>query len=100
MLPGRITRWKGHHIFIEAMRGVDAVGVIVGDVESAEYMRELEQNLPDNIIILPGTDDLPPVLANADIIVSASTRPEAFGRILIEAQAMGKPVSGYGFGWR
>ena len=92
MLPGRITRWKGQHVFIEAMRGVDAIGVIVGDVENEKYMRELEATLPDNIIILPGTSDLAPVLANADIVVSASTRPEAFGRIAIEAQSMGKPV--------
>jgi glycosyltransferase involved in cell wall biosynthesis len=92
ILPGRITRWKGHHVFIEAMRGVNATGVIVGDVENAEYMRELEKTLPDNIIILPGTPDIAPVLANADIIVSASIKPEAFGRIAIEAQAMGKPI--------
>lgn len=92
MLPGRITHWKGQHIFIEAMREIDALGVIVGDVENTNYMRELEKTLPDNIIILPGTPDLPPVLANADVIVSASIRPEAFGRIAIEAQAMGKPV--------
>ena len=92
MLPGRVSRWKGHHVFIEAMKSVDALGVIVGDVESAEYMRELEQIMSDNIITLPGTPNLPPVMANADIIVSASTKPEAFGRIAIEAQAMGKPV--------
>lgn len=92
MLPGRITRWKGQHIFVEAMRGVDATGVIVGDVENTNYMKELEQMLPDNIIILPGTDDLAPVLANADIVVSASIKPEAFGRVAVEGQAMGKPI--------
>lgn len=92
MLPGRITRWKGQHVFIEAMRGLDAIGVIVGDVENENYIKELEATLPDNIIILPGTDDLAPVLANADIVVSASTKPEAFGRIAVEAQSMGKPV--------
>ncbi len=92
MLPGRVSRWKGHHIFIEAMRGVDALGVIVGDVESADYMKELEKIMGDNIITLPGTPDLPAVMANADVVVSTSTKPEAFGRIAIEAQAMGKPV--------
>ena len=92
MLPGRITRWKGQHVFVEAMRGLDAVGVIIGDVENRNYIQELEKTLPDNIIILPGTHDLAPVLANADIVVSASTRPEAFGRIAVEAQSMGKPV--------
>ena len=92
MLPGRISRWKGQHIFVEAMRGVDAIGVIVGDAESYKYMQELEKTLPDNVVILPGTLDLPPVLANADIVVSASIKPEAFGRIAVEAQSMGRPV--------
>lgn len=92
MLPGRVSRWKGHDTFIEAMRGIDAYGVIVGDVESPDYMRELEQKMTDNIITLPGTSDIANVMANADVIVSASTKPEAFGRIAIEAQSLGKPV--------
>lgn len=92
ILPGRITRWKGQKIFAEAMRDLDAVGIIVGDVGSADYMREVEEILPDNVIVLPGTRDIAAVLANADIVVTASTQAEAFGRIAIEAQAMGKPV--------
>lgn len=92
MLPGRVSRWKGQDVFIEAMRDVDAYGVIVGDVESADYMRELEKMMTDNIIALPGTSDIAAVMANADVIVSASTKPEAFGRIAIEAQSLGKPV--------
>jgi glycosyltransferase involved in cell wall biosynthesis len=92
MLPGRITRWKGQKIFAEAMAEIDAIGVIVGDVGSPEYMREIEEILPDNVIILPGTSSLAEVLASADCVVTASTQPEAFGRIAIEAQALGKPV--------
>ena len=92
MLPGRVSRWKGQDIFIEAMQGIDAYGVIVGDVESADYMKELEAMMTDNIITLPGTSEIAAVMANADVIVSASTKPEAFGRIAIEAQSLGKPV--------
>ena len=92
MLPGRITRWKGQHIFIEAMRELDALGVIIGKVESAGYAAELKRNLPANIFILPQTSDMPGVMANADVVVSASIEPEAFGRIAIEAQALGKPI--------
>ncbi len=92
MLPGRVSRWKGQDIFIEAMKGIDAYGVIVGDVESADYMKELEAQMTDNIITLPGTSEIAAVMANADVIVSASTKPEAFGRIAIEAQSLGKPV--------
>ena len=92
MLPGRVSRWKGQDIFIEAMQGIDAYGVIVGDVESADYMRQLEQKMTDNIITLPGTSEIAAVMANANVVVSASTKPEAFGRIAIEAQSLGKPV--------
>jgi glycosyltransferase involved in cell wall biosynthesis len=92
MLPGRVSRWKGQDIFIEAMKDINAYGVIVGDVESADYMKELEQIMTDNIITLPGTSEIAAVMANADVIVSASTKPEAFGRIAIEAQSLGKPV--------
>ncbi len=92
MLPGRITRWKGQKVFAEAMECIDATGIIVGDVGSADYMREIEEILPDNVIILPGTSEIAKVLANADVIVTASTQPEAFGRIAIEAQALGKPI--------
>jgi glycosyltransferase involved in cell wall biosynthesis len=35
---------------------------------------------------------MPAAYALADMVVSASTAPEAFGRVSIEAQAMGKPI--------
>jgi glycosyltransferase involved in cell wall biosynthesis len=35
---------------------------------------------------------MPKVFASADVVISASTDPEAFGRVAAEAQAMGKPV--------
>lgn len=92
MLPGRLARWKGHRVFIDAMRGLDAHGVIIGDVQEEAYRSELEASLPPNVTILPATVDMPGMLANADVVVSASTTPEAFGRVVVEGQAMGKPV--------
>ena len=92
MLPGRITRWKGQTVFAEAMKNVDATGVIVGATESEGYMKELERIMPDNVIIFPSPAKMPEMLANADIVVTASIEPEAFGRIAVEGQAMGKPV--------
>lgn len=42
---------------------------------------------------MPGDcDDMPAALMLADVVVSASTIPEAFGRVVIEAQAMGRPT--------
>jgi glycosyltransferase involved in cell wall biosynthesis len=92
MLPGRLTHWKGQHVFIEAMRLVDALGVIIGDVQDKAYAAALRRSLPGNVTILPGTTDMPGMLAHADVVVSASIQPEAFGRIAVEAQAMGRPV--------
>ena len=74
------------------MRGLDAHGVIIGDVQEEAYRSELEASLPPNVTILPATVDMPGMLANADVVVSASTTPEAFGRVVVEGQAMGKPV--------
>jgi glycosyltransferase involved in cell wall biosynthesis len=92
MLPGRLVRWKGHKVFIDALRGLDAHGVIIGDVHDKSYLKELTADLPPNVTILPSTADMPGMLANADVVVSASTSPEAFGRVAVEGQAMGKPV--------
>ncbi len=48
--------------------------------------------LGDRLRIPGECDDMPAALALADVVVHASTRPEAFGRVVIEAQAMAKPV--------
>lgn len=92
LLPGRITRWKGQKEFALAMKEIDATGLIVGEVESDNYMKELEEILPDNVIVMPPSGNMPEVYAVADVVVTASNRPEAFGRIAIEAQAMGRPI--------
>jgi glycosyltransferase involved in cell wall biosynthesis len=37
-------------------------------------------------------------MAVSDVVVSCSTDPEAFGRVTLEALALGKPVAGYAHG--
>ena len=72
--------------------------VIVGsDQGRAAYRSELEKliarNGLDSRVFLPGhCDDMPAAYMLADVVVSASTQPEAFGRVVSEAQAMGCPV--------
>jgi glycosyltransferase involved in cell wall biosynthesis len=96
MLPGRLTRWKGQGVLVEAMAQVpDAVAVLVGG--GAAYRRELEARiaalgLADRVRLVGHADDMPAALLLADIVVHASTDPEAFGRTVIEAQAMARPV--------
>lgn len=102
MLPGRITRLKGHDVFINSLariRHLDWHGVCVGDTdENPGYMAELNAlisrlGLEKRITFVGYCEDMPAALMLADIAVSATSgTPEAFGRIAIEAQAMGTPV--------
>ena len=96
MLPGRLARWKGQSVLIEALAGRDAVGVLVGDAGQHEsFARELEeaaQRQRVDLRIVGHCEDMPAALLLADVVVNASVEPEAFGRVVIEAQAMGRPV--------
>lgn len=101
MLPGRLTRWKGQLTMIEAMARLgrkDVRCVLVGDDQGrAAYRHELEQaidrlGLNEVVRILDHCSDMPSAYKLTDVVVSASTDPEAFGRVVIEAQAMGRPV--------
>ncbi len=101
MLPGRLTRWKGQSVLIDAIarRGNrDLRCLLVGaDQGRGGYRRELEQRIAqhglDTVIhIIDQCNDMPAALKLADLVISASTDAEAFGRVAVEAQAMGKPV--------
>lgn len=101
MLPGRLTRWKGHSVLIEAMAELgrpDLFCVIIGDDQGRkEYRNELEDLIRDKglnsqVRIVDHCDDMPAAYMLATVVVSASIEPEGFGRIPVEAQAMGRPV--------
>ena len=101
MLPARITRWKGHHVLIDAVAKLnrdDICCVLLGsDQGRTEYREELEatikeKNLGSQIRIIDHCDDMPAAYMLSTVVVSASTDPEGFGRIPIEAQAMGRPI--------
>ena len=96
MLPGRLARWKGQAVFVRALAGRDAVGVLVGDArQHSAYARELVAEATRcgvDLRMVGHCDDMPAALLLADVVVSASVEPEAFGRVVIEAQAMARPV--------
>lgn len=101
LLPGRITRWKGHHVLIDAISKInnkDIFCVLLGsDQGRNEYKKELEQAIEEKklggqIRIVDHCNDMPAAYMLSTIVVSASTDPEGFGRIPIEAQAMGRPI--------
>ena len=101
MLPGRLTRWKGHGTLIEALarlgRG-DLHCVFVGDDQGRRRFRAgLEASigrhgLAGRARLVGPCADMPAAYALADLAVAPSTAPEAFGRVAVEAQAMGCPV--------
>lgn len=101
LLPGRLTRWKGHLVLIEAMARLnrdDVYCVMIGDDQGrAEYRQELEtaireKGLEGRMRILNHCNDMPAAYMMATVVVSASTDPEGFGRVPVEAQAMGRPI--------
>jgi glycosyltransferase involved in cell wall biosynthesis len=101
MLPGRLTRWKGHETLIAAIAALgrrDLRCVLVGgDQGRTGYRRDLERRIAkaglDGIVQLVGPClDMPAAYKLANVVVSASTKAEAFGRVAVEAQAMGRPV--------
>lgn len=105
LLPGRLTRWKGQIVFIEALVQLAATqpfdhvrAVLAGDAQGRDqYVRELRWTIAtaklENIVSIVGhTAEMPAACLASDVIVSASIEPEAFGRVAAEAGAMGRPV--------
>jgi len=101
MLPGRLARWKGHQVLIDALAQLgrdDVVALVVGSEAGREsYRDELirevgSKGLERTVRFVGHCTDMPAAFKLADVVVSASTDPEAFGRVSAEAQAMGRPV--------
>ena len=100
MLPGRLTRWKGGLDFIDAIARLgrsDLCCLFVGSEQRAGFRRELENRIEGYGLgplfrIVEDCRDIPAAYVLADVVVSASTDPEGFGRTIVEAQAMGRPV--------
>ena len=107
LLPGRLTNWKGHKLAIKAMTKLQINNfklVFIGDLqERVKYKNELislanNLNIANKVIFVKHTRDLPSYLMLSDLVLSCSTKPEAFGRTVLEAQAMGKPVIAFNHG--
>ena len=100
MLPGRLTRWKGGLDFIAAIAKLgprDICCVLAGSEQRPGFRREIEAAIRENGLaglfrIVEECRDMPAAYMLADVVVSASRDPEGFGRIIVEAQAMGRPV--------
>lgn len=101
LLPGRLTRWKGQSFLLEALRLLprgSCYCLLVGDDKGhRDYRVELENKvrmygLEGEVRIISHIQDIAAAYMLSDVVLSTSLEPEAFGRVAIEAQAMGKPV--------
>ena len=106
MLPGRFTAIKGHILLVDALaelarRNADNLDVrclMVGKDQGHTSYRlgildhAASQGVGGNVHIIDDCNDMPAAYMATDVVVSATTRPEAFGRVMAEAQAMGRPV--------
>jgi glycosyltransferase involved in cell wall biosynthesis len=101
MLPGRLTRWKGQTVFLDAIARLgrrDVQYLMVGSEGSrGAYRKELEQLIENRglsaiVHVIDDCNDMPAAYMLTDVVISASTDPEAFGRVIVEAQAVGRPV--------
>ena len=105
LLPGRLTAWKGQELFIEALNILiedynnnKFQAVILGsDQGRTVYKKKLinlvqRYGLNKKIQFINHCKEMPLAYSLSNIIVSSSILPEAFGRVSVEAQAMGKPV--------
>jgi len=104
-MVGRLQRWKGQHVFLEAARAVsrrcpDARFLVVGDELfglEADYLPLLrrladQDGLAGRVTFTGQRDDVRCVLAASDVLVHASILPEPFGQVIVEAMAQGKAV--------
>jgi len=105
ILPGRLTAWKGQEKFIESLNiliedynNSNFQAVVLGSDQGRKvYKKKLldlvqRYRLSQKVKFINHCKEMPLAYSLADVVVSASIEPEAFGRVSVEAQAMGKPI--------
>jgi glycosyltransferase involved in cell wall biosynthesis len=109
-LPGRLTRLKGHHDFIAHIErlkqaGLNVCGLVVGGVDSKRqpyalslYDSVASKNLANDIVFTGARSDIREIYSISSIVYSLSTKPESFGRTVLEALRIGAPTVGYDHG--
>jgi glycosyltransferase involved in cell wall biosynthesis len=102
--PARLTGWKGQRVLIDAARIMrdqglsDVVFLLAGDAQGrSAYAKELDElivarGVKDVVRRVGHVTDMPAAMMAAAAVASPSIEPEAFGRVAVEAQAIGTPV--------
>lgn len=110
-VPGRVTRFKGHPDFLDALalvraKNPNAHGLIAGgeDPRRKRYSRELRERirslgLEGHVTFTGHRTDVRDVLSVSDVVVSTSVQPpESFGRAVLESVRLGRITLGYAHG--
>ena len=105
LMPGRLTAWKGQEKFIEALNILledynitNFQAILLGSDQGRKvYSKKLlslveRYSLTKKIKFIDHCKEMPLAYSLADVVVSASVEPEAFGRVAVESQSMGKPI--------
>ena len=104
LCAARLTSWKGQMVLIEAVKRLkdqglsDTIFILAGDAQGRDgYVAALDAaikryGLQDIVLRVGHCTDMPAAMVAASAIVVPSTEPEAFGRVAVEAQAVGTPV--------
>ena len=105
-LVGRLTPWKGQEFFLRLAehwiaRGEPGKFVMIGEAfnEDQAFGESLrrgidEKRLSGRVFMVSFQADMAAILSDLDVFIHASLRPEPFGRVLVEAMAVGTPVIG------
>lgn len=105
-IVGNIREWKGQHVVVSAIHALKGRYprircLIVGDTARSDerYRDKLERlisewDLSENVIFTEYQQDVPDYMNAMDVVIHASVRPEPFGRVLLEAMALAKPLIG------
>lgn len=103
-IVGQIAKWKGQDVFLEAAKMLqqripDAKYYIIGEAlfNEAEFKKKLinyikTNDLDEKVIFTGNLKNVFPAIKNLDVLVHCSIEPEPFGRVLIEALALGIPI--------
>ena len=107
---GMLVGWKGHPVFLRAAKRVidrmpDARAFIIGGPLKGgeDYLQELralaeELGIESQVIFTGFRSDVANLLPLLDVVVHTSVQPEPFGRVIVEAMAMKRPVVASGAG--
>ncbi len=101
---GNIKEWKGQRLVVQAVAALreefpDVVALLIGDAPPGEpaYRDEIlklarESGIAERIIVTGFQQNVANYINALEIQLHTSTSPEPFGRVLLEAMALGKPL--------